>query len=925
MTTVFCRVTADLSEQFVQMFPHQFDFQGLLQKIAEDAGVTMSSSDSRIQNDTAYSLQGLWPEMEKAYNMLVCVYGSVSSIRCEQESSVPQGSRPFSALVEAAEAISRGADLQEQVENELALIKDGVSSESFPAKDDNQIAIQHMSQETDHLTDDNEINSNIANENFTKVKDRQKESFALDAETSSTPVKFTEAEGVEYRSKGNSSVLNVSAHMLNISAHDGVKDKIYIEESVAEQFKESSTIFPQYDYVLRNDEVSKSETKKTVPVKKRQARRTVQKMEQEMSSPTEDVSQKETKPSQSKLKQSAGQVEITTELMSVKTEQKIEKPLKVKDATTQFQTSEEEEYFCEFCDFVGKNRKAFSDHTQSIHLAKQSQCDICNKVFPNERYMKRHRNTHSGPNHRCDQCGKMYKVQKALRNHIKRHDATYKPPEFKCDMCHKSFCNNYILECHKRSEHLGIKKSFLCSTCGKSFTTKHTLQQHVNVHIGARPYKCDKCDKAFSYESALRDHKFIHDGIKQFICCDPSCYKAFRQRSALKMHEKIHKAEKDFICCECGRGFTQKQALQRHIRAHKGDKPFWCKICLRSFGDASIIRRHMILVHKIHKDITQWREDIVTKAPQQKNSEEESDSPEMQIDQAGGNPVHGIAVENVETNSVISVTEVENQNNFNTQVVTTPTKTTLNQIEFPPISAINNKYKTFEGLPIQILQLHAADHNHHHHIVDLARKDQTAANSDESPEDLAMHYPTISVFPSNVAHTNGEVLNYEYIVTPDDPTYQLARTSEIDHTDYAKAALVDKSIEHLRVESLPKHHDRSEIFDASTLTLVNTTPVTHLTDSTRELMLPEVSSVLAGTSSQDDLIARSLDQLKVRQEVLSAERIMDIAKQLQEADTTVVDSQQLQALYSYYGALASQYLNLAQYSTLVPTTDGDHP
>ena len=39
MTTVFCRVTADLSEDFVQLFPHQFDFHGLLERIAEDAGV----------------------------------------------------------------------------------------------------------------------------------------------------------------------------------------------------------------------------------------------------------------------------------------------------------------------------------------------------------------------------------------------------------------------------------------------------------------------------------------------------------------------------------------------------------------------------------------------------------------------------------------------------------------------------------------------------------------------------------------------------------------------------------------------------------------------------------------------------------------------------------------------------------------------
>ena len=87
-----------------------------------------------MQNETSYCLQGLWPEMEKAHNMLLAyVYGSV--MRCDQESPISQGSRPFSALVEAAEAMSRGADLQEQIEKELILTKDSPFNSTFPSDD----------------------------------------------------------------------------------------------------------------------------------------------------------------------------------------------------------------------------------------------------------------------------------------------------------------------------------------------------------------------------------------------------------------------------------------------------------------------------------------------------------------------------------------------------------------------------------------------------------------------------------------------------------------------------------------------------------------------------------------------------------------------------------------------------------------------
>ena len=924
MATVFCRVTADLSEEFVQLFPHQFDFHGLLERIAEDAGVTVSSSDSRIQNATAYCLQGLWPGMEKAYNMLVCVHGSMTSLRCEQESAVLQGSRPFSALVEAAEAISRGADFQEQVENEVALIKHSLMKESLRTLDDGQI--QEPAGQTRNLNDANgELNSAVfeSADNFTKFREKEEQRAVLNLESAEIRghERLIDTEDLEYAEKRPFSDLKDSAE--NELTRKAINEEIGQEI----QCKKETTLNPKLVRVLRSSDstrVSDSDSKKIVLVKKKQTRGSVK----EKTSPEHrTVVQKKKTPSKVKSEKDetcANQLKVSSMVsyepkpVQAETEKTGQKktPLVVQSSVgTQSGTGAEnlENLSCEYCDFVAVNRKAFSDHTQRLHLAKPSKCDVCDKVFPNERYMKRHRDTHGERSHRCGHCGKVYKVQKALRNHVKKHDINYKPPEFQCDMCQKSFCNSYILECHKKSEHLGLKRSFLCSTCGKSFTTKHTLQQHVNVHIGARPYKCDKCDKAFCYESALRDHKFIHDGIKKFICSDPLCNKAFRQRSALKMHEKIHRAEKEFVCSECGRGFTQKQALQRHIRAHKGDKPFWCKLCLRSFGDAAIIRRHMILVHKIHKDPSSWREDIVLKVPVLE--EESNDKTDNQMETTADGPIR-TTLESAEADSVVAVTQVENQH-VKKQGLKTPSKMSVSQGVLPSVSEVNNRYnKAFECVPVQILQVPVADH---YQTADFPTH-KGGANVDNSPQDIAGHYP-VNVLQPNV-DSHGEVLNYEYIVTDHDdtPYEQLARASEIDHTDYTKAPLADKAIENIRITQMAKN-PKSQELDTG-LGLVDTVTATHLTDGTREIALPEVSTVFAGTSSQDDLpavVPRSFDQTVTgtRQEVLTAEKIIDIAKRLQEVETVVTDNQQIQALYSYYSALASQYYNVpvAQYNS----------
>ncbi|KAK3100666.1 hypothetical protein FSP39_023375 [Pinctada imbricata] len=265
-------------------------------------------------------------------------------------------------------------------------------------------------------------------------------------------------------------------------------------------------------------------------------------------------------------------------------------------------------YKCKDCEFVGKNKNALCFHRHKMHLSKPTTCVLCDKTFPNERYMKRHLQSHDREPSVCNICGKRYKNPRSLVVHKKSHTENYVKPEYTCDHCSKTFQTVQGLESHCNSEHLGQKKRFLCTSCGKSFSTKYTLQQHANTHTGSKPFKCNECSKCFAYESALREHKLIHSNLKKYQC--QKCSKRFNRRNSLQVHEKIHNDQKEYQCEQCGRSFTQKQALERHERTHTGKKPYTCKVCGKKFRVASVIRRHLISVHKIEKDVDIWREDI---------------------------------------------------------------------------------------------------------------------------------------------------------------------------------------------------------------------------------------------------------------------------------------------------------------------------
>lgn len=110
-------------------------------------------------------------------------------------------------------------------------------------------------------------------------------------------------------------------------------------------------------------------------------------------------------------------------------------------------------------------------------------------------------------------CGRSFKFLHNLKTHIQsEHSDPAQEGEDKkheCWICHHTFKSRPLLSSHMKCH--GERK-FLCDDCGKRFKTQLALKLHIRVHTGEKPYKCEVCDKSFAQASSLAYHKRLHTG-----------------------------------------------------------------------------------------------------------------------------------------------------------------------------------------------------------------------------------------------------------------------------------------------------------------------------------------------------------------------------------------------------------------------------
>ncbi|CAH8608854.1 unnamed protein product [Schistosoma guineensis] len=182
------------------------------------------------------------------------------------------------------------------------------------------------------------------------------------------------------------------------------------------------------------------------------------------------------------------------------------------------------------CGKVFFSRTSLIYHKQSHAIEKPYKCTYpnCGLTFCNEALLKTHIQLHEPKQLRerfsctLPGCNKVFVTRECLIEHIRIH--TGERP-FICDYpgCTHRFARRCNLFAHKRV-HLdkNQRRQYHCihAGCGKTFLYSRSLTEHMNVHLGERPYVCDYpgCEKSFTSKSYLYAHRRIHlSGIDKSI------------------------------------------------------------------------------------------------------------------------------------------------------------------------------------------------------------------------------------------------------------------------------------------------------------------------------------------------------------------------------------------------------------------------
>ncbi|XP_033983982.1 zinc finger protein 878 [Trematomus bernacchii] len=139
----------------------------------------------------------------------------------------------------------------------------------------------------------------------------------------------------------------------------------------------------------------------------------------------------------------------------------------------------------------------------------------------------------------------------------------------------------------------GLSGEYSCSVCDLQLSSKFKLQDHMNLHTGARPYCCAECGKRFCQKKSYRVHLRTHAQAKVDVLQCRVCLKGFPSPKDLKVHLSRTHFENEFYECDlCKRVFTSLKACQNHVMLHKSKQDVVCEVCGRNFNSPKSLARH---------------------------------------------------------------------------------------------------------------------------------------------------------------------------------------------------------------------------------------------------------------------------------------------------------------------------------------------
>ncbi|XP_028331762.1 zinc finger protein 646 [Gouania willdenowi] len=322
-------------------------------------------------------------------------------------------------------------------------------------------------------------------------------------------------------------------------------------------------------------------------------------------------------------------------------DEKINDSVQVEEAAlgTEAVCSEVHQYRCDQCGRSYRHQGSLLNHKKS-HKTGVFKCLVCQKRFYNLLALKNHQRSHFDiKRHTCHECGKAFKIQKQLLNHLRRHkenqakiqelnnqiQALMQMNGTKTEGGTQPFTSPQHHEQQQQLSEEGIRtdatvkiennsneRPFACDQCGRTYRHAGSLVNHKNSHKTGEFY-CSICNNTYSNRLAMKNHMRTHFSFKRHFC--QKCGKRFRGKKQLLVHV-CAEARKDraktrrglksrvFRCKKCKQAFFSGDQLAAHTcdgpsvdarvgtAAVKEERPFTCNICHRSYRHAGSLLNH---------------------------------------------------------------------------------------------------------------------------------------------------------------------------------------------------------------------------------------------------------------------------------------------------------------------------------------------
>ena len=212
--------------------------------------------------------------------------------------------------------------------------------------------------------------------------------------------------------------------------------------------------------------------------------------------------------------------------------------------------------------------------------ANYPRCNVCLKVFRNQRNLMLHMRFHTGYRpHECHLCQKKFFRNDSLQKHLEKNNAK-KPLE--CPECPEDFslCSQlraHVKKCHPETYHSGYE-----------------LQEAVGI---LRYAKRAECQQSEVEESPSRtQNKGLQVDDNMLPRCG-ICKKTFREQKNLTAHMRYHTGYRPHKCLLCQKRFFHSSGLRRHLKNNNAKKPLECLECLQDFSLCSQLKAHVKKCH----------------------------------------------------------------------------------------------------------------------------------------------------------------------------------------------------------------------------------------------------------------------------------------------------------------------------------------